>query len=437
MRRCAVTAAAAVATAAATAVAWRRRRRALLGAALSRWIEKTALAPLGAGAFLPSGVAPRREDREGPARARVRRRGTPPPARSSAGSFGSGRGRRLDEITERRGAAAASRRSRSGSPDSPRDSSPTASGHRGRCRSARSPGCASPRAARARAGRSCARASRARSARPARAAASRGRRGSAARPSGSGSGRTRPRTACFTARRARRADFSVRLLRAAISERPARRGGSLAAGARRAASGALVHDDRPHASGPCRGRRAATRRRAVGPEPVLAAAPHRGEHVEERAALLGEPVLVARRPLLVAALREQALFDEAREAPREDRARHAERALEVVEAALPEAARSAAGSASTSRRPGRWCARSGRARGRSACASCDVTRASAASTRARTCLCHGVPATQSRSSEAVSSFGATPCTTRAPALVRVVERRARSAASRGRAGACR
>ncbi len=35
----------------------------------------------------------------------------------------------------------------------------------------------------------------------------------------------------------------------------------------------------------------------------------------------------------------------------------------------------------------------------------------AASIRAGTCLCQGVPASQSRRSDAVSSFGGTPCTT--------------------------
>jgi hypothetical protein len=37
-----------------------------------------------------------------------------------------------------------------------------------------------------------------------------------------------------------------------------------------------------------------------------------------------------------------------------------------------------------------------------------------ASTRAGTCLCHGVPANQSRSALAVSSFGAAPVTTETP-----------------------
>ena len=41
----------------------------------------------------------------------------------------------------------------------------------------------------------------------------------------------------------------------------------------------------------------------------------------------------------------------------------------------------------------------------------------AASTLARTCLCHGVPAIGSRSSPEVSSFGAVPCTIRSPSSV--------------------
>ena len=48
-------------------------------------------------------------------------------------------------------------------------------------------------------------------------------------------------------------------------------------------------------------------------------------------------------------------------------------------------------------------------------------RAHSASTRAGVCLCHGVPATQSRSSLRVSSFGATPVATRRAARIREVE----------------
>ena len=43
------------------------------------------------------------------------------------------------------------------------------------------------------------------------------------------------------------------------------------------------------------------RRLAVGPHPVRAPAPHGGEHVPERPALVGEPVVVAGRVLLVGA----------------------------------------------------------------------------------------------------------------------------------------
>ena len=72
-------------------------------------------------------------------------------------------------------------------------------------------------------------------------------------------------------------------------------------------------------------------------EPAVAPRRHRGEDRVDVAALVGEPVLVANRTLLVLDTGEHSLVDEQGEVRREDVAPDAERALEVVEPAHAEA----------------------------------------------------------------------------------------------------
>src|SRR5581483_375513 len=99
-----------------------------------------------------------------------------------------------------------------------------------------------------------------------------------------------------------------------------------------ALSGRLVDHHRADLGAALGGDENNEKKLALRPEPVAPPAPHGGEHVPEGAALVGEPILVARRPLGVRDLREEALVDEALEALREHRARDLERLLDVLEA---------------------------------------------------------------------------------------------------------
>ena len=55
-------------------------------------------------------------------------------------------------------------------------------------------------------------------------------------------------------------------------------------------------------------------RTVLAPQPVAAPSPHRGENVPERAALVGQAIFVARRPLFVRDFLQQTFIDEPIEA---------------------------------------------------------------------------------------------------------------------------
>ena len=145
-------------------------------------------------------------------------------------------------------------------------------------------------------------------------------------------------------------------------------------------------------------------RTILAPHPIAAPSPHRGEHVPECLALIGQAVFVTRRTFFVRNFFQQAFVDQSIEPPRENCARNFQRALEVLEATTagerfahhkwrPPITNQVGGARDWAR----------------PLIKTSSPHQAIASIRAGTCLWNGVPANQSRSSVTVSSLGATPC----------------------------
>src|SRR6202158_3057525 len=147
----------------------------------------------------------------------------------------------------------------------------------------------------------------------------------------------------------------------------------------------------------------------VIPQPIAAPPPHGGQHVPKCATLVSEPVLVAHRSLGRGPLLHHPIVHQTDEPLGEHGARDAKGALELFEAATAQE-----GLTQHERRPPVTDQVRGPCDGARPAMEARTTHQATSSIRAGTCLCHGVPASQSRCSEAVSSFGATPWTTARP-----------------------